>query len=606
MDELDPRPRRHALPGPLARSMASDGCAMRGAQALRRRSLLRMAGRYDALMPRRALASCVVLLGAVLAFGRAHAVETGPPQTVCTITVNSPDEKEAFRRHLPEGRYRFVELVERGRPDWLASACQARVACDMLVISGHYDGGNEFFSDKLDVNEFLTVSELERVSCSESCPTLFSRLKEVYLFGCNTLNADTQSVASAEIVRSLVREGLTRGQAERELRSLAAAHGESSRDRMRQIFYGVPVIYGFSSTAPLGPTAGAVLERYLRRAGDREIGRGRPANGLLDAFSPFGLTATAGMTDKDPHLAARADMCQFADERLSPASQLAFVHELLQRHIGESRLQLDRIQRLMASLDGPRRREPAVAQELEEIARDAVARERFLDYARAVEQPPVRVRLLDLAQDVGWLTPQARRDEIVRMLRELQQKAALGVPEVNLACTMNQDRSLDGAFDRSLALPSGADDVAHAAVRACLGSGEDRARTLRALLEPRDDDARVAQAYLRHRPLTDDGELRRLTDGIAAMAPGDAQAHALEALTSHYVADRQVLDRLIRLFAETPSAQVQAAIAGILIRADLRGIAAEPLLRTLLEHRQASPRGREDMIDALIGVLRSR
>ena len=36
-------------------------------------------------------------------------------QTVCTITVNSADEKEAFRRHLPESKYRFVELVERGR-----------------------------------------------------------------------------------------------------------------------------------------------------------------------------------------------------------------------------------------------------------------------------------------------------------------------------------------------------------------------------------------------------------------------------------------------------------------------------------------------------------
>ena len=68
-------------------------------------------------------------------------------QTVCTITVNSADEKETFRRYLPVSKYRFVELVERGRPEWLASACRAGVKCDFLVISGHYDGGNEFFSD---------------------------------------------------------------------------------------------------------------------------------------------------------------------------------------------------------------------------------------------------------------------------------------------------------------------------------------------------------------------------------------------------------------------------------------------------------------------------
>ena len=127
------------------------------------------------------------------------------PQTVCTITVNSPEEKQSFARHLPADRARFVELVERGRPDWLATACQASIACDVLVISGHYDGDNEFFSDRLDVNEHLPVSELERASCSDTCPALFSRLKEVYLFGCNTLNPQPQSSASADIVRSLVR-----------------------------------------------------------------------------------------------------------------------------------------------------------------------------------------------------------------------------------------------------------------------------------------------------------------------------------------------------------------------------------------------------------------
>ena len=72
-------------------------------------------------------------------------------RTVCTITVNSPDEKETFRRYLPDDQYQFVELVERGRPDWLASACRQGVRCDMLVISGHFDGSTEFYSDRLDV-----------------------------------------------------------------------------------------------------------------------------------------------------------------------------------------------------------------------------------------------------------------------------------------------------------------------------------------------------------------------------------------------------------------------------------------------------------------------
>ena len=124
----------------------------------------------------------VFLLTALLAGVCAHDADADK-KTVCSITVNSADEKEAFRRSLPPNKYQFVELVERGRSDWLESACRQGIRCDVLVISGHYDGGNEFFSDQLEVREYLPVAEMERVSCSDSCPGLFSQLKEVYLFG---------------------------------------------------------------------------------------------------------------------------------------------------------------------------------------------------------------------------------------------------------------------------------------------------------------------------------------------------------------------------------------------------------------------------------------
>ena len=182
-------------------------------------------------------------------------------KTVCSITVNSSNEKEMFQRSLPPDKFQFVELVERGRADWLSSACRQGIRCDVLVISGHYDGGNEFFPDRLEANEFLPVAEMERVSCSDSCPGLFSQLKEVYLFGCNTLNPGASKSASGEIGRSLVRSGYSRADAERLTRALSARHGESSRDRMRLIFKNVPVIYGFSSKAPVGPTAASMLTR---------------------------------------------------------------------------------------------------------------------------------------------------------------------------------------------------------------------------------------------------------------------------------------------------------------------------------------------------------
>ena len=527
-------------------------------------------------------------------------------QTVCTITVNSADEKEVFRHYLPASKYKFVELVERGRPDWLASACQARVSCDVLVISGHYDGGNEFFSDRLDVSEYLPVDEMERVSCSDSCPGLFSRLKEVHLFGCNTLNAEAQNSASAETLRSLLRDGHSLKEAERQVRHLNAGHGQSSRDRMRQVFKDVPVIYGFSSVAPLGPSAAATLSRYLSSTGAREIGQGRPSARLLASFAPHGLTVTQGMTDRDPHAAVRRDVCQFADERLTDPQRIGFVHQLLQRDTAQARVHLDRIQRFAKALEDPARRTPAVAQALAGIAGDASARERFLGFARDADQPAVRARMLEVARDLGWLTTDERWQELALMLGQLQARSTLGVTEVDLACALNQGHQLDGAFKRSVAPggPGPGDSVAHAAVRACLGSPDGRARTLEALVSPSEADVLIARTHLRHRPLTDAGELRGVVEAVARMPTAAAQVRALEALGRQQVSDRGSLEMLIRLFSDTPSWPVQAAIAGILIRADLRPIAKPQLVLTLQTNRRASPPG-DDMLDALIRSLQS-
>ena len=67
----------------------------------------------------RTLLSLLVIALLVLA---STDVALAQKKTVCTVTVNSADEKEAFRKALGPGQYDFVELVEHGRPDWLESA----------------------------------------------------------------------------------------------------------------------------------------------------------------------------------------------------------------------------------------------------------------------------------------------------------------------------------------------------------------------------------------------------------------------------------------------------------------------------------------------------
>ncbi|MEO8506481.1 MAG: hypothetical protein ABI593_02510 [Betaproteobacteria bacterium] len=524
-------------------------------------------------------------------------------QTVCTITVNSADEKETFRRHLSADKYQFVELVERDRPDWLESACRTGIRCDVLVISGHYDGGNEFFSDRLEAREFLPVAEMERVSCSDSCPGLFSKLKEVYLFGCNTLNPEAQRSTSAEVVRSLVREGKSPAEAARVASALNARHGESSRDRMRQVFKDVPVIYGFSSVAPLGPTAASTLNRYFQTTGNGEVGSGRASSRMLAQFAPHAMAVTRGITDADPHAGTRRDVCQFADDRLSNAQKLGFVHSLLRRQTAEARMFLDRLERQAATLDDAARQPPDVAAALAAIAAGGDARDRFLDFARDADAPAVRARMFSLAGSFGWLSAEERRTEVIRMLGDLLSRNVVGAAEVDLACTLNKDGDLSVSSQRLP--PTAADDgVAHAAVRACLGSAEGHARTLEGLLSSKEADVRVAQTYLRHHPIDDVEELRDITARVAQMNGPAAQVRALEALGRHRMSDPQSLESLTRLYRVAQTWNVQTAIAGILIRADYSSLKGPEFVRTLQEHRRKSPEG-DDMIDALIRRLQA-
>jgi hypothetical protein len=526
-------------------------------------------------------------------------------KTVCTITVNSPDEKEAFRRSLPPDRFQFVELVERGRPDWLESACRKGVRCDVLVVSGHYDGGNEFFADNVEASEFLPVDEMERVSCSASCPGLFSQLKEVYLFGCNTLNAGANRSASAEVGRSLVRSGHSPADAMQLSRALSTRHGESSRDRMRQIFKDVPAIYGFSSVAPLGPTAASLLNRQFQSAGTADVGTGRASGRMLGAFTGHSMVVTSGLNDADPLAAHRRDVCQFSDDRLTPAQKLDFIHGILGREAAEARMFLPRIERYSASLNDRERQTPAVADALERIVRDEPARTRYLEFARDADQLAVRARMLELARSLGWLSQEEQRAEVMRMIGDQLARNAVNSADVDVVCALNKDHELDLEIDR-LQLPQAqAQKLPQAAVLACLGSPEGHARVLQALTSSSDGDMQFAQVYLRHRPIEDPQELRTLAANVARMNGSDAKVRALETLARLRLSDRESLESLARLYPVAESAGVQTAIAAVLIRGNYQTIANPELVQTLREHRLKAGNG-QDVIDVLIRRLQSQ
>jgi hypothetical protein len=386
---------------------------------------------------------------------------------------------------------------------------------------------------------------------------------------------------------------------------LSERHAESNRERMREIFKDVPVVYGFSSKAPLGRSAAPLLERYLRTGGATEVATGRPSAKLLSLFAPVSMTVATGSSDGDAQAGHRRDVCHFSDDRLSTDQKLDFVHSLLQRDMGEVRMFLDHLEKYSPGLAGTSHAEPAAMQARAEIAADRAARTRYLDFMRDADQMSVRARMIELADRLGWLTPGEKRAEMIAMIDTSLARPSVGAQDVDLVCSLNRDHALDDTLRAIAQVPAARmADVGHAGIVACLGSAAGHARVLQAVTSARDDDVQIAQVYLRHRPIVDVSELRLVAASIARMNNQEAQVRALDTLAQHRLTDAQSLDELTHLFPMTKSLEVQRAIAGILIRADYRAIAKPELVQALRTHRRKSSDG-QDLIDILIRRLQA-
>ena len=515
-------------------------------------------------------------------------------KTVCTITVNSADEKDAFRRYLPEDKYRFVELVERGRPDWLASACRSGVRCDVLVISGHYDGGNEFFSEHVEASEFLPVAELERVSCSDSCPGLFSRAEGGLPL--RLQHAEPARRRRARRPRSCAVSCATGCAPPTRSGSRArcnAGHGESSRDRMRLVFKDVPVIYGFSSVAPLGPQAAATLSRYFQAGGAATSAAAASAVGCSAQFAPNSMAVTRGHDRRRIRRPRCGATCASSPTTGCRDAQKLALHPSAPATADGRGQDVPRPHR---GLRGDARRSDrqdagggAGARGHRARPRRARALPRFRARRRAADGARAHARR-SRTRSAGCRRTELR-GELARMLDELLARKARRRAEVDLACTLNEGRELDGAR-QSHGAGSRSTTSAHAAVRACLGSAEGHARTLEALVEPargrRRDRAGLSAPPADHRRR----RAAQVAAGIARMDGREAQVRALAVARRGIACPTREPGRADAPVPGRRSSTVQTAIAGILIRADYRSI--------------ASPRARADAARAPAEVRQRR
>jgi hypothetical protein len=259
-------------------------------------------------------------------------------RTVCTITVNSADEREVFKQRLPEGDYDFVELVER-RPPGLA---RLRVSQGVRAISWSSPdistGMTSFYSDRLAMRESLPVSVMERASCSESCPGVFSQLKEVYLF--RLQHARTGADDKHDRRRrsaALLRSGYSpRRRAAGRTRARPPSTPKSSREPHAAHFRECPGHLRLLELAPLGPTARrcSTSTSINRRAPSSAAANGNPK--LLGQFRGEHDGGVQRHDESDPDAQFRAGDLPVRRRSRLGGEKLAFVHGVLRRGHGGS------------------------------------------------------------------------------------------------------------------------------------------------------------------------------------------------------------------------------------------------------------------------------
>lgn len=179
-------------------------------------------------------------------------------KTVCTMTFNSENEKQVFSKNLSPVGYESIELVpDNKNPLWLKEACQSKVKCDILLVSGHF--GGLFFGEGK--SSTLSLQDLISQREGRSCGNILDA-KAVYLMGCNTLASKIKDHRTIDqYLRVLVNDGFPLNLAENVASARYLNFGQSMGEIMTQIFSQSKMLVGFDSTGPLGAQAAPLLQR---------------------------------------------------------------------------------------------------------------------------------------------------------------------------------------------------------------------------------------------------------------------------------------------------------------------------------------------------------
>lgn len=257
--------------------------------------------------------------------------------TVCTVTINSSDERELFKKMLNPRDFEFVELTGYGDPknseSWFQAACQEKIKCDVLVVSAHF--GGTFFGTL--TNFRWSTKSIENHSCRNSCDGILKNPKEVYLFGCNTLAGKHKDRRSPEeYLQVLVRDNIDRQEAERIVAARYGPFGSSFGDIMARNFETVPMIYGFDSIGPSGMSVKKYLKSYLSKIGDyrnhlssNDFERSRMI--WKSEMRETHFATAVGLQKSSPAYEIRTNLCELQNDKKGIDERLLLSENLLDK-----------------------------------------------------------------------------------------------------------------------------------------------------------------------------------------------------------------------------------------------------------------------------------
>lgn len=289
------------------------------------------------------------------------AIPEDQKMNACFITINSSEEKEEFKKALKsgpnKGKFNFHEFVpEISDANWFKKACEKKIRCDILVISGHFGGS---FFGKYGVN--LGLKELEKNSCKNTCEGILSSPKEVFLMGCNTLaGKDEDNRTAGEYLQILLDDGISLSNAQHIVEQRYGALGSSFSSSMRRSFKNVPHIYGFHSVGPSGANVQFLLRNYLKKTKNYyqhimriEMERTQALKGkfeqwnkenkkIAQSLKSTNFTQTSGLLmaycdgnkkldPDDPNYELMQNLCNLIDDKMSEENKIQLITDLLKR-----------------------------------------------------------------------------------------------------------------------------------------------------------------------------------------------------------------------------------------------------------------------------------